>query len=142
MLFVGVRRFSVHVFHALHHWALRHGIRTHLHVLHHVSHHLVLHFFHASIHRDPLLHHAGDNSRQQSRFLVFRRTVHLGDLCGEVGVLRLHVGHHVLFLFLHLLAAFHHFTFHHHFPFHWLRRFRFAWRPDWQRQGQGEAGTE
>src|SRR5674476_497397 len=112
MFFVGVSRFFVHALHALHHRALCHGFLASLHVLHHVLHHLLLHLCHSRVHGSLLRHHAGDDGSHQTHLLVFRRAVHLGDLLGEFGVLCLHVCHHLLFLLLHLLTAFHHFAIH------------------------------
>src|ERR1035437_1554469 len=118
--------------HTLHHRALRHGFLAHLHVLHHVLHHLIIHLCLSHIHGRPLLHHLGDNSGHQVQLFVLRRAVHLGDLHGEFGVLRLHVCHHFLFLFLHLLAALHHIALHHHLPLRRLGGSRLDGSPDGQ----------
>src|ERR1035437_4019653 len=148
LFFLNIPRFVVHTFHPLHHRALRHGFLAHLHVLHHVLHHLLLHLCLSRIHGDPLLHHVGEDGSHHSHFLVLRCVVHLGELLGEFGVLRLHVCHHFLFLFLHCLAAFRHFALHHHLPVRHhlpLRRLGGScldWRPDGQGHGQCEAGTD
>src|ERR1035437_7283779 len=116
MFFVGIPRFFIHVLHILHHRTLRHGFLAQLHVLHHVLHHLLLHLCLSCIHGNPLRGHVGDDSGQQAQLLVLRRAVHLGELLGQLSVLSLHVVHHLLFLFLHFLAACHHFALHHHLP--------------------------
>src|SRR4030042_6517871 len=96
MFFVFGSRFFVHSLHPLHHQTLRHGFLSHLHVLHHVLHHLLLHLCLSRIHGDPLLHHVGDDGGHQPRLFFLRRAVHLGDLLGELSVLRLHVFLHFL----------------------------------------------
>src|ERR1035437_5957461 len=108
---------TLHAFHVLHHRALRHGFLAHLHVLHHVLHHLAMHLLHLLIHGGPLFHQMGDDGCHQPHLLIVRRAVHRGDLSGEFGILRLHFCHHLLFLFLHLLAALHHFSVHSHLSF-------------------------
>src|SRR5450756_1991448 len=108
MFSVGIRRASVHLLHVLHHRALRHGFLAHLHVLHHVLHHFVIHLCLSRIHGDPLLHHTREGGGHQAHLLVLRRTVHVGELLGELSVLSLHVLLHFLFLFLHFMTTFHH----------------------------------
>src|SRR5450759_2994680 len=132
MFFVGIRRASVHVLHALHHRALRHGFLAHLHVLHHVLHHLVLHLRLSRIHGDPLLHHTREGGGHQAHLLVLRRTVHVGELLGELSVLSLHVFLHFLFLILHFLAMFHHVGLRHGLPRGRLGRLSVDWRPPGQ----------
>src|ERR1035437_159545 len=122
----------LHVRHALHHRALRHGFPAHLHVLHHVLHHLVLHLCLSRIHGDPLLHHTREGGGHQAHLLVLRCAVHVGELLYELSVLRLHVFLHLLFLFLHFLATFHHGGLCHSFPLGRPGRLRVDWRPDGQ----------
>src|SRR5450756_2080392 len=97
-----------------------------------VLHHFVLHLCLSRIHGDPLLHHTREGGGHQAHLLVLRRTVHVGELLGELSVLSLHVLLHFLFLFLHVLATIHHCGLCHGFPLGRLRRLRVDWRPDGQ----------